>query len=325
MIPIGLPSIEFMLAVMALLLTTAVWIGWSGWMFFRDRGFKRLRGIRLVAYLIVTAVSLFTVYKIVELNILFDAFERDHTQNYQPTLAVAQQIEGIEMPAGTQLTLAVAAQLSSFSSARFPTSIPVLGVNTLRLERYIRIEYDEANRPIGTLALNQRLTGEGNSLQSDWLCDASDPIVFERDEDGSYRFERCVLASGNRIEGLELPAGTELMASMGNAYPDGFIDQDRWVLSVPSSHTITVDGLPLSSPVIRLDSQRRIYEVGHTALAHAVQFGGIDHAAGTVAAFHPRSLRGAHANGWRLTATDGATVIQSRTGELLASPASSSN
>lgn len=319
MIPVGLPSVEFLLAVLALLLTTVVWVGWSVCLLLSRNGIRGLRGTRLAVYLAVALVSLFTLFKIAELMLALSASEREQALHYRPTLATTQKIEGIEMPAGTRLTLSVAAQLSSFTSARFPAAIPLLGVNTLHLERYVRIEHDEEFNPISTLALNQRLTGEGNSPQRDWICDASHPIVFELEDGQLNRFERCTLASGNRLEGIALATGTEVRASEGNTYTDGFIDLDRWVLDVPQSQTITLDSVPLRSPVISLDSQRQIYEVSRAELSQPVLFGDIEHAAGTLAHLNPRSLRKRYPNAWLFTAADGFTLIQSRSGKILES------
>lgn len=54
-----------------------------------------------------------------------------------------------------------------------------------------------------------RITGIGVTTQSDWRCDATQPVEFDLMADGSIStFSKCILADGNVVDGISLPKGT---------------------------------------------------------------------------------------------------------------------
>lgn len=317
MIPIGLPSVGFVLLTLALLLATAIWFGWTLRLALAWRKFRQLQGIWLLAYAALGAVALFTTVKFVELQLHLNAYQKAQQTHYHPVLSAPQRLGGIDMPAGTQLRLAVADREESFQLAVFPAAVPVAGIRAERVERYVGVETDDDFKPRRVTAENMRVTGQGISIQQDWHCDASQPITFTVHADATlFSFDRCVLADGNSVDGIALPAGTELWTSTGTVYVDGFVDQDRWVISVPDDAEIRIDGLALSGPLLKLDSQRRLYEVERAVLMQGGQLGAVDHPAGTIAHLNPRRLRVAHAGAWifdlQVDETQGQNAVESR-------------
>ena len=58
------------------------------------------------------------------------------------TLAQAQTLGGVLMPAGARLTLAKEGELETFTEALFDPPAPAFGLRVSRIERYLHTDYD---------------------------------------------------------------------------------------------------------------------------------------------------------------------------------------
>lgn len=329
MIPIGLPSTSFVLLIVAMLTTTLIWFVWTlRFTLLRKKASNRNV---LLAYLVTMAIALFTLFKIVDVYLQVAEYQRASNASYRPTLGILQRLGHIDMPAGTQLQLAIANLKESFQIAIFPVPVVISGTQALRVERYSHIETDHNYQAVGVIPTHLRVIGQGISLQEGWRCDATQPIEFTLNPDGDVStFSACTLAQGNTADGIVLPAGTSLRASAGNAYTDGFVDIDRWTLHVQSDAEINIDGLALADANVALDDLRRLYEISSALLIRDTQFGKISHAAGSTVHLNPRRLRETYSSAWLIESLDEALspaqpntvpltrIIQDRSGKLLA-------
>lgn len=303
MIPVALPSLSFVVLVLFLLGTTLLWLVWTLSLPFQP-AHKRLttRWSKLL-YALIASISLWTIYQLVDVKLQMDSYEAQMQAQFRPTLQIATRLGGIDMPAKTQLELALANTPESFRVARLPTPVDIAGVSTTQIERYIAIQTDAAHKTSGFQAHTMRLTGQGITLQEDWQCDTSEPVEFDLKPDGRIAaFKRCVLAAGNHASGIALPQGTAVWRTEGNVYTDGFVDDDRWSLETPKDQVVEIAGLPLLGPLIRLTEQRQLHEVRQATLAQPTQRNGQLYPAGSQARFNARSERTQSPLQWRITA-----------------------
>ncbi len=306
MIPVALPSVEFLVIVGLLFLTTLVWFVWTVWLLFFRKSQKSWANHWFALYGLTTFPALFTLYHVVTFSLEMRTLDREHEKNFAPTLTSSERIGQIDMPEGTKLRLAAAQKLESFGRATFPHPVEIAGINALAVDRYIAIKYDDSYNVTGFAPDNMRVVGEGTSEQQGWTCMATTPVEFDVNEDGSVKaFKRCVLAAGNVADGISLPSGTEVWTSTGNVYTDGFTDTDRWVLDIPRDKTVLVDGLEISSPRIMLDEHKKLYEVSSGSLAKDTSFGEDTYPAGTLIRFNPHHIRDGYPNAWLLTPKEG--------------------
>jgi len=322
MIPVGLPSVEWMLLVGALLGSLLIWAGWTLLLILCPKKRKSLTQGTLILYLLFSIPAVFTLYKIIQINWALRTYERENIAQFRPTLQQAQTLGQIQMPPATQLRLAVADTPESFQDAIFPFPVAVANINALRVERYIAFNIGDNSEVIGFSPKNMRVTGEGSSLQQGWLCDTHYPVEFLLNADGTIEsFERCILAQAQNVDGIQVPKGTSVRASSGNAYTDGFVDADRWVLDIPAETAVKIEGLLISGPIIALDQQRKLYEVDRAELAQATQLGGVYHPAGSPIRLNPREIRKSYPADWLITAApsqpEQQSFIYDRSGRLI--------
>lgn len=329
MIPVALPSVEFLVIVGLLFLTTLVWFVWTVWLLFFRKSQKPWANHWFALYGLTTFPALFTLYHVVTFSLEMRTLDREHEKNFAPTLTSSERIGQIDMPEGTKLRLAAAQKLESFGRATFPHPVEIAGINALAVDRYIAVKYDDSYNVTGFAPDNMRIVGEGTSEQQGWTCKATTPVEFDVNDDGSVKaFKRCVLAAGNAADGISLPSGTEVWTSTGNVYTDGFTDTDRWVMDIPRDKTVLLDGLELTGPRIMLDDHKKLYEVSSGSLAKDTSFGADTYPAGTLVRFNPRHIRDSHPNAWLLTPKEGVEddaillppdgTVLDRTGKVLA-------
>ncbi|HGP0027453.1 TPA: hypothetical protein ACLEU5_000415 [Pseudomonas aeruginosa] len=205
-------------------------------------------------------------------------YERERAREEAAHSAVLERptrLGGIEMPAGTRLKLELKHQPESFREAEFPTPVTIRGVATRHLQRWLQSEQDNPQDPWKTTGVHPtslRLRGEGVAEIEGWRCDASQEIAFASERDGRpAAFEGCSLATGNRADDIDFPAGARLFASDGMVYTDGY---------------------------------RRLYGLGGTVLAEALQLGAWHYPAGTEVSLSPRAAwRAQHPHAWLFSPT----------------------
>ena len=293
MIPIGLFSLEQVLFVAFLLLTTLVWLCWSAYLPFAPAP-HRLAGLASkIVYGVVSCIALFTLYKIVDLRLHLSAYRAEMESQYMPVLEAPARWGHIDMPAQTQLHLAVAHEMDSFSQAVFPEPVDIVGIAAREVTRYVAIHTDANYQTSGYTPQNLRVMGEGVSAQEGWLCDnQASPVEFDLRADGAIAsFYRCVLAEGNVVDGMALPAGAEVWRTNGTTYTDGFVDENRWNIDIPRGQTVEVLGILLMAPYIELTQARQLHAVKRTTLARDAVIDSVAYKAGLSVEFNPIALR----------------------------------
>ncbi|WP_143220544.1 MULTISPECIES: hypothetical protein [unclassified Achromobacter] len=244
------------------------------------------------------------------------------------TLAQAARIGPVDMPAGTRLTLSVAGKPETFTQAEFAYPVLIGGVLATRVKREITDEYDQESYDISvSYPTTMAVTGAGVQQVDGWRCDAARGVTFDTARDGTLvRMAHCVLAQGNTVAmpvrggkdpaargvgatdlalppghvaaDIALPAGSDLRASSGNRYVDGFTDADRWEVEPPQGTVLRIAGLALLDPLIRLDGERRYFELPSGRLPCDLVLGEMHYTAGTRVRSAPRSWRDKHPDAW---------------------------
>ncbi len=174
-------------------------------------------------------------------------YERERAREeaaHSSVLERPTRLGGIEMPAGTRLKLELKHQPESFREAEFPTPVTIRGVATRHLQRWLQSEQDNPQDPWKTTGVHPtslRLRGEGVAEIEGWRCDASQEIAFASERDGRpAAFEGCSLATGNRADDIDFPAGARLFASDGMVYTDGYRDAERWRVMPETGQRVSV-------------------------------------------------------------------------------------
>lgn len=305
MIPVALPSASFYLLLLISFLAALLLGGWLLALLVSRSARAGLRRHWLISSLLMLVLVPLTTFQIV--------FQRGVQQIHQEserrqaalrsTLEAPTTLYGIEMPAGTQLTLQREHQLETFTSAEFPQPVLIQGIPTLHLNRWLQVlhqegvPYDES--PLRTTSLT--LSGEGQAEVEGWQCDISTPVEFDVSEGNGIRFRKCSLNAGNTVANITLPAGTELLASDGTVYTSGFRDNDRWRLDIPDQQVITLDGIALSGLSLRLDQQRQLHSFDNAELVCSLQLGDWRYPPGTTVSSAPLHLRTQYPGSWLLS------------------------
>ncbi|MGC4393060.1 hypothetical protein [Agrobacterium sp. M50-1] len=330
MIPVALPSVEALLLLAFLLVTTLVWVVWTLLLFVRYVSGRWKRPM-ILPYGLVTAVALFTLFRFGDFYLQMSAYDRERAASYRPELSEPARLGGIDMPKGTKLELAIADNRQAFNRAVFPHPVRIADIDAIEIARYIAIKTNENYETIGFTPGNMRITGNGVTTQSGWRCDATQPVEFDLSPDGGISaFSKCILADGNVVDGIGLPKGTSLRASTGNVYTDGFVDSDRWVLDTPQEQTVHIDSFDLSEVTLALDGNQKLHEISRGVLSKDATLGTLHHAAGTNIRYNPRHLRNDYPGAWLiippLPAPDALPVpshdiVQGRDGKVLSTSA----
>ena len=259
MIPVGLPSYEFLLIRFAYLAATLIWVVWALRLAFGKNVKRRLRTWRGPIFFLLAGITFYSIWSVYDLNRALKAHAAQQQADYHPVLDRRHKLGSIDMPIGTKLTLAVARELGSFQRAEFPHPISVGGVDAVLAERYLSIHTDDAYQTTGYTPQNLRLTGVGISAQAGWFCNASEVIVLEAHPDGAPKaFQRCSAATGNLIEGKALPIGAKIIASEGSFFLDGRRGLDRWMIHLPTEGALQLQGGEQIGGTILLDGDRKV-------------------------------------------------------------------
>lgn len=262
MIPIGLPSVEFLLIRLGYLLATAIWIIWTLRLAFNGKARGKLKNWKIPIFWLLSMVSIYSLWSVYAFSRDFAAYKAEEQEKYYPVLKERQRLGGIEMPDGTRLKLGVARQNEAFDRAELPHPISVNGVKTTLIERYLSIHTDKNHHTTGFTPKNLRLSGVGKSRQSGWICDASAAIVFETDPTGQIKaLQSCTAAAGNLIEGEPLPEGAKIVASQGTVFLDSRLGVDRWLIHLPSDSRLMVGGTEQKGGAVLLDANHAVVKL----------------------------------------------------------------
>ncbi|KCV28096.1 hypothetical protein L489_4027 [Bordetella bronchiseptica 00-P-2730] len=336
MIPVALPSLSFVLLLLASALGALALLGWSAALAFSGRarrafGRRRLACGGLYAVLLVLA-GYFAYFQGLVAYVQYEIEQEWRTRHY--TLPEAARVGGIDMPAGTRLSLEVAHSPDTYNRAEFPHPVSAHGLQALRIERYIGLDHEpDTYKLTEAYPLTMRVTGPGTQTIQGWRCDAASPMHFSTRRDGRIAaFEECMLAEGNRADGMEVPPGARLLAHEGTVYTDGHVDPDRWQVWLEPDMAVRIGGVWLAGAIIRLDAERRYHAFERAELACPLAFGPMHYPAGTEVRSAGRGWRERHPGAWIFSpvagaparyaghpeVADGHAVVQGRGGEVLA-------
>ncbi|MGE9763558.1 hypothetical protein [Pseudomonas sp. PDM20] len=221
-----------------------------------------------------------------------------------PTLAAATRIHGLDMPAGTRLSLPRGGDLQAAEEADFPSPVPIHGVATLSV-RFSSDWDDEAppgqlvHLPIVELSPSEVSTVEG------WHCAAKAPLRLAIRSGTVVSLEGCVLAEGNQVDGIDISAGSQLMRYTTH-YGDGLKDDDRWKIKVNTSARVAQ--IPLEHPSLRFDAQRKLVALNSAALSLKMTLGPMTYPAGTHVQSAGRGLRERYPGAWLFSPVNGQEV-----------------
>lgn len=261
MIPVALPSVQFVLFASAFLAATVAWAIWLLYLTFNPRSRQRLCSWRGLVFVVLTGIGSFTIWYLYTTQRSLEAYKAEHREKFQPVLSEDQRLGGIDMPAGTALTLAIEGKTESFKRAEFPHPVLINGIEALSVERYVLIDSDANYKATGFTPESLRLSGLGKSRQNGWICDATAPISFETHPDGEIRkFTGCIAADGNFIEGKPLSQGAEIIATEGTLYLDGRRGIDRWLVHLPQAAGLSGAATEREGGSLLLDADRNVVE-----------------------------------------------------------------
>lgn len=288
MIPVALPSIESLLLLFASMGAGVCLLIWLLRLLLSRRARSRFaaRPVLGVVLMLVLALaaSFYLSFQYQVWQIDREFARRDAARRV--TLAQAQTLGGVLMPAGARLTLAKEGELETFTEALFDPPAPAFGLRVSRIERYLHTDYDsktyeELRRYPHTI----HLWGEGPQQVEGWLCDTSQKLRLRVEDEGTRpEFAECVLAEGNAIEGGvgRWPAGTELLRMGGGVvYTDGHREPVNWMVRVRDPLGLPLAGLTLGRPTVQLDENRQLLAVSDAELACPLTLGEMRYPAGT--------------------------------------------
>ncbi|HCW17132.1 hypothetical protein [Achromobacter sp.] len=284
MIPVSLPGGNFyvlMAASLACLATLLTWLAVLAttrsarlWL-----GDHRRTGTVLMTFLALVGA----IFPYQQFSLWFSAHrDAQADAGRKTTLTQATRVAGVDMPAGTVLSLTRPGELASFDRAVFPDTQPatVQGVAATQLFRYAATP-KQPETLSAEIARDQALEG--------WLCAHGHRIEFAM-HGGLPRFASCHLAVGNTLDQQPVPPGAWLKvdeAPRGTA-ADASGPAPRWLLRTEGSEAMTLRQMPLLKLDMRLDGQRRLLDF-EGLLARETVLGAMTYPPGTrVLAANPR-------------------------------------
>ncbi len=294
MIPVAPISLTFLLIITLGPLALIILVVWAVLLFSQPRrraNFKNNPWPRILLLIPLLVLGVYyagfqwAVYQ-------FDKEFEQELASRQHVLKEPGRFAGVDMPAGTELELAVLGDPDSVSWARFPAAVMVGGAPVLALKR-----------PRPDLAdSNWQLTMAGDAELEGWQCDGRQMLEMKADPsaESGFQFVSCFLAKGNQITGwspyaaatnvneapafvLDLPAGTLVQARpAGTLYIDGQRDQDRWAIRVEDSGLqLRAWGLSLERAYFSVDKNKALLYLSQGRLVQDIQLGGFSYPAGT--------------------------------------------
>ncbi|KRC84861.1 hypothetical protein D3C87_430740 [compost metagenome] len=254
MIPVSLPGGNFyvlMAASLACLSTLLTWLA----VLATSRGARQwLGGHRRFGTLLMACLAVVgAIFPYQQFSLWFSAQREARADDSRKTvLAQPTRLAGVEMPAGTVLSLAAPGELASFDRAVFPEAhpAPIQGISASRLFRY-----PASSRQAETLSVE---IARDQALEG-WLCAHGHRIEFVM-RGGQPHFASCHLAIGNTLDQQPVPPGAWLKveeAARGTPL-DAAGAAPRWLLRTEGSDSLTVGKIPLLKVDMQLDGQRRM-------------------------------------------------------------------
>jgi len=256
MIPVSLPGGNFYVLMVASLACLATLLTWLAVLATTPSARLWLGDHRRAGTILMTILALVgAIFPYQQLSVWFSA-QRDAQADAgrKTTLTQPTRLAGVDMPAGTVLSLTQAGDLASFDRAVFPDTQPaaIQGLTATRLFRY-------AATPKQPETLSVEIARD--QAQEGWLCAHGHRLEFVL-QGGQARFASCHLAVGNTLDQQAVPPGAWLKvdeAARGTA-PEANAGAPRWLLRTEGSDAMDLRQLPLLKVDMRLDGQRRLLD-----------------------------------------------------------------
>jgi hypothetical protein len=290
LIPVPIPSARLFLLLALGLLSGLILLGWGLGLAISPK----VRGlsteyIKTSLSLFLPLILLFSFFAWFQIRMLQleREFRREqaarHVTLEQPTV-----VNGINMPAGTHLTLRHKNQLESYTEAEFSQAVPLHGLQVTKMERFVSDPGGDGSRMTASSKIT--LWGPGDQDVEGWHCDTTLGIEVEVENDGGVKsLEQCTLGRDDSIDALNIAPGSVLYVSNDEVYLDGYADPIRWRIEVKDAAAVEVFGLPLANPRINLNADRHLIMFSDASLARPTQFGDFNYPAGTqVKTLRPR-------------------------------------
>ncbi|WMD18749.1 hypothetical protein RAS12_19225 [Achromobacter seleniivolatilans] len=260
MIPVSLPGGNFYVLMVVSLACLSTLLTWLAVLATTRNARLWLGEHRRAGTILMTILALIgAIFPYQQFSLWFSAHRDAQAEAGRKTvLAHSARLAGVDMPAGTVLSLTTPGDLNSFDRAVFPETqpAPIQGVVASRLFRYPA----SGKQPE---TLSAEITRD--QAQEGWLCAHGHRIEFVM-QGGEPRFASCHLAIGNTLNQQPVPPGTWLKVdepARGTTL-DAASATPRWLLRTEGSEALTVAQMPLLKVDMRLDGQR-----------HASQFEGL--------------------------------------------------
>lgn len=218
-----------------------------------------------------------------------------------PTLFEPARIRGLDVPAGTRLSLPGSHDWQAAEEVEFPAPTLIHGVPALAV-RFSSTWDDQVpagssvELPVHELRIAAPATVDG------WHCGMEAPLRLAVRAESEVLLMGCQVAAGIRVAGLDIPPGSELMRYT-TTYGDGLRDPNVWRIDV---HTpLQLAQLPLSGVTLLLDRERKLFGFESANLARDFTLGEISYPAGTQLQSVNRTLRDRAPGAWLFTPVKG--------------------
>lgn len=342
MIPVSLPGGNFYVLMAASLACLATLLTWLAILVTTPSARLWLGEHRRLGTTLMTLLALVgAIFPYQQFSLRFSAQRAAQADaERRTTLPQTTRLAGVDMPAGTVLSLTRPGELESFDRAVFPDTqpAPILGLTATQLFRY-------PATPKQAETLSVEIARD--QAQEGWLCAHGHRIEFVM-LGGQPRFASCHLAIGNTLDQQPVPPGTWLkvdeaargtaldaagdsraasaanvpsaagpaagtpavnpaMAAIAANAGNPGSTTPRWLLRTEGSEALTLHKMPLLKVDLHLDSQRRMLNF-EGLLARETVLGPLTYPPGTrVLSANPR-LPGAQAGDLLFSPSRGRTA-----------------
>jgi len=221
-----------------------------------------------------------------------------------PTLTQPARIRGLDVPAGTRLSLPGSHDWQAAEEMEFPSPTLIHGVPALAV-RFSSAWDDQApagssvELPVHELRIAVPATVDG------WHCSPQAPLRLAVRAGSEILLMGCQVAAGNRVAGLDIPPGSELLRYT-TTYGDGLRDPNVWRIDVHAP--LQLAQLPLSGVTLLLDRERRLFGFESGNLARDFTLGEMSYPAGTQLQSVNRTLRDRAPGAWLFTPVNGSAA-----------------
>lgn len=314
MIPVPLFSTAFLvvlgisslaaLALLLWLLVLAIFRSARQWW-----GQHRVVSWSLLAVLLVLCVP--QAYLVYVWHVVGEEVQQEEAARH-PTLTGPARIRGLDLPAGTRLSLPSSHEQQDAEEAEFPVPTVIHGIPALSV-RFSSTWDDQAppgssvELPVFELRVAQPVSVDG------WRCNVDKAVRVAVRAQTQSELRGCLLAEGNRVAGLDIPPGSELMRYT-TTYGDGLHDANVWRIDVHAP--LQLGPLPLSGVTLLLDRERKLFGFESANLAGDFTLGEMSYPAGTQLQSVNRTLRDRAPGAWLFTPVNG-KAAQRKGGETV--------